>query len=274
MKMTLISKVTSYLIDNSEALAEEVVDGVLESMRLEIPEWERKQAISMYEKLINFLGNSLFCTEKSVPDELVTWSKANAEREAFAGGDISEIIVRYPPTRIIFTELLTNIALTHQLSLEQLAFIIKRINSILDISINETIFAFERRRDEIIKETEKEMAELSAPVVPLLDDVAVIPLIGSIDSYRATYILENVIPKIADLDLTCLIVDFSGILFIDVAIATYLLQIEKMLRLLGVNTIITGIRPELAQTVIQGGIDMSSVLAFATVQQALKSINK
>jgi len=271
--MTLISKVTSYLIDNSEALAEEVVDGVLESMRLEIPEWERKQAISMYEKLINFLGNSLFCTEKSVPDELVTWSKANAEREAFAGGDISEIIVRYPPTRIIFTELLTNIALTHQLSLEQLAFIIKRINSILDISINETIFAFERRRDEIIKETEKEMAELSAPVVPLLDDVAVIPLIGSIDSYRATYILENVVPKIADLDLTYLIVDFSGILFIDIAIATYLLQIEKMLRLLGVNTIITGIRPELAQTVIQGGIDMSSVQAFATVQQALKSID-
>ncbi|MFC3883146.1 STAS domain-containing protein [Bacillus songklensis] len=270
--MTLVFNVSDYLIENAESLAVEIVEGVLHKMKLEIPEWEKEQAITMYIEFMGFLGKSLIDDKEGVPEDLIVWSKKNGEREASSGGRISEIIVRYPPTRDIFTEILTRISLEFGLSIKETAFIIKRINAMLDISLNETVFAFERLTDKIMDETQREMAELSAPIVPVKDGIAVLPLIGAIDSYRATYILEKVVPQIAELQVNHLIADFSGILTIDIEIARYLYQIENVLRLLGINTIVTGLRPELAQTVVNGGIDMSSIKTFAHVKQALESV--
>ncbi|WP_047151773.1 STAS domain-containing protein [Aneurinibacillus tyrosinisolvens] len=270
--MSLISKVANYLIEDAKPLAVEIVEGVLQRMNLEIPEWEKKQAVIMYIEFIEFLGKSITSDEEGVPEDLIAWSKKNGEREASLGGRISDIIVRYPPTRIVFTERMTEIGLEHGLSTKEVTFINKRINCMLDTSINETIFAFERLKDKIIKETQKEMAELSAPVVPIQDGIAVLPLIGSIDSYRANYILEKVVPKVAELEIECLIIDFSGIQMIDTAVTNHLFKIHNVLRLLGIKAIATGLRPEIAQTVISGGIDFSSIKTYANVKQAIESM--
>ncbi|WP_191562199.1 STAS domain-containing protein [Metabacillus idriensis] len=271
--MTTILNVSKHLIENAESLAVDVVENVLHSIKAEIPEWEKTQAISMYIDLIGFLGESIIDDKDIVPKDLIEWSKKNGEREAASEGRISEIAVRYPPTRNIFIEIMTRISVEFGLTLEENSFIIKRINSILDISLNETIFAFERLSDKIKEETQREMAELSAPIVPIRDGIAVLPLIGTVDSYRAAYILEKVVPKIAELQTQYLIADFSGIYNIDIEIAYYLYQIENVLSLLGINTIVTGLRPDLAKTVVNGGIDMSSIKTFAHVKQALESID-
>jgi rsbT co-antagonist protein RsbR len=118
------------------------------------------------------------------------------------------------------------------------------------------------------------MAELSAPIVPIKDGVAVLPLIGVLDEYRVTYILEKVVPRIADLRIRQLITDYSGILTIDEDIARSLYQIENILGLLGIQAIVTGLRPELAQTIVNAGINMSATPTFAHVKQALESIEK
>ncbi len=272
--MTSISKVTNYFNENAEALAIEIVEGVLHRMQLVIPEWEKEQAITMYIEFFGFLGESLFCEKDSVPKDLMVWSKKNGEREASSGGRISEIIERYSTTRNIFTELMTKISLHYELSVEETTMILKRINSMLDLSINETLYAFERQSDRIAKKTKRVIAELSATIVPIHEDIAVLPLVGSIDTYRATFILEKVVPKIVEQEIEYLIADFSGILTIDLEVANYLYSIENILRLLGVKTIVTGLRPELAQIVVKGGIDMSSIQTFATVKQALKSFKK
>jgi rsbT co-antagonist protein RsbR len=271
-KMTLIFNVSNYLIENEESLAVEIVEGVLHRMKLEIPKWEKEQAITMYIEFMRFLGESLINDEEGVPQGLLIWSKKNAEGQVSSGGKISEIVARYPSTREIFIEILTRISLEFGLSIKETTFIIKRINAMLDISLNETVFAFERFTDKFIDETQREMAELSAPIVPIKEGIAVLPLIGVIDSYRATYILEKVVPKISELQIDHLIADFSGILTIDIEIARYLFRIENILRLLGINTIVTGLRPELVQIVVKDGIDMSSFKTFAHVKQALESI--
>jgi rsbT co-antagonist protein RsbR len=270
--MTSVSSVANYLNENVESLAVEIVSTVLNRMKLEIPEWEKEQAVVMYIEFIGFLARSLTGNKETVPEDLISWSKRNGEHEASSGGRISEIIVRYSPTRAVLTELMTKAALEYSLSVEEASFMIKQINSMLDMSINETVFAFERLSDKILNDTQREMAELSAPVVPLQEGVAVLPLIGNIDAYRANYILEKAVPKIAELDIKYLIVDFSGILNIDLEIAQYLYNIESVLRLIGVQTVVTGLRPKLAQTIVQGGIDMSSLKTFAQVKQALESI--
>jgi rsbT co-antagonist protein RsbR len=273
IKMTSIAKVAGYLINNAESLAVEIVEDVLRIMNLEIPKWEKEQAITMYIEFIGFLGNSLIDDdENGVPDALIEWSKKNAEGQVLSGGKISEIVVRYPSTRETFTDILTRISLEFGLSLKENAYILKRINAILDISLNETIFAFEQISDQYKKEIQIKIDELSAPVILIKEGIAILPLIGAIDSDRATYILDKVVPKIAELKLNYLIVDFSGILTIDVEIARYLYQIENVLRLLGICTILTGLRPELARTIVNGGFDMSSIQTFSHLKRALESL--
>jgi rsbT co-antagonist protein RsbR len=198
--------------------------------------------------------------------------KKNAEGQVSSGGKISEIVIRYPSTRETFTDILTRISLEFGLSLKENAYILKRINAILDISLNETIFAFEQISDQYKKEIQIKIDELSAPVILIKEGIAILPLIGAIDSDRATYILDKVVPKIAELKLNYLIVDFSGILTIDVEIARYLYQIENVLRLLGICTILTGLRPELARTIVNGGFDMSSIQTFSHLKRALESL--
>lgn len=270
--MTLVFNVSNHLKANAKSLAEEIVDGVLHSIKLEIPQWEKEQAIEMYIVFNNFLGDSLFVEEEGVPQTLIEWSKKNAARQVSPEGKISEIIVRYPPTRDVFTDIITNISIEFGLSLKDHSFIIKRINNMLDISLNETVFAFERLSDEYKVETQRELAELSAPIVLIKEGIAVLPLIGIIDSYRANYIMEKVVPKIAELGINYVIADFSGILKIDTDIAHYLHQIGQMFNLLGLQTLTTGLRPELAKTVVNSGINMSEFTTFANVKQALESI--
>ncbi|KIL45795.1 STAS domain-containing protein [Jeotgalibacillus soli] len=270
--MTSLTKVADYFTENKESLAVEIVENVLNRMKLEIPEWEKELAVAMYIEFFGFLGVSVHCDKDTVPEDLVEWSKKNGEREASEDGRISEILIRYPATRDVFIEFMTNIGLMYDLSLEEHAILIKRINTMLDISLTETLLAYERKSDQIMEETKREMDELSAPVVPIRDGVAVLPLIGTIDYSRAAYLLDKVVPRIAEMELNYLIVDFSGILTIDIEIVQYLYNIESVLRLLGINTIVTGLRPDLAQTVVLAGIDMTVIQTFGHVKQALESI--
>ena len=141
----------------------------------------------------------------------------------------------------------------------------------LDISISETVIVFEHVKDEMVKKAQQEVLKLSVPIVPIQDGIAVLPLIGSIDSERAEYILENVILKIIEMKVEYLIVDFSGILNIDAIAERYLFDIYSVLRLQGIEVVMTGIRPELAQTVVRNGIDFSSIKTYATVKQAIET---
>jgi len=142
---------------------------------------------------------------------------------------------------------------------------------LLDISISETVIVFEHVKDEMVKKAQQEVLKLSVPIVPIQDGIAVLPLIGSIDSERAEYILENVILKIIEMKVEYLIVDFSGILNIDAIAERYLFDIYSVLRLQGIEVVMTGIRPELAQTVVRNGIDFSSIKTYATVKQAIET---
>lgn len=264
---------TNYIKKNAQALAAEVVESVLRKANVTIPDWEKEQAVKMYVELFGFFGESIVYEEKEeVPDTLLAWSKKNAAMQVSAEGNISEIVVRYPPTRDVFIDLFTQISIKLGLSVQENAFVIKRINTMLDISLNETIFAFERLSEQFKEETKKELAKLSAPIVPVKDGVVVLPLIGDIDPYRASYLLDHVLPQIGEMDIHYVIADFSGILTINMRIAEYLHQMGNMLRLMGIHVITTGLRPELVQTIVNSKINILEIEAFATVKQALESI--
>jgi rsbT co-antagonist protein RsbR len=146
------------------------------------------------------------------------------------------------------------------------------LNKKIGFSSTETILAYEQYTDSLMKKRQEEIDELSSPIVPIQDGIAILPLVGSISPERAENIMNKAVPKVSQLKTECLIIDFSGIVTIDTEVASHIFNIYNVLRLLGINAIITGLRPELASRVVTAGIDFSSIKTFANVQQAIESL--
>ncbi|MBM7692206.1 rsbT co-antagonist protein RsbR [Peribacillus deserti] len=266
-----LKKIGKHFAENADSLAIEVVEAVLSSLDLKISNTEKDQAIKMYEELFGFLGGSV--VEKDylgVPDIILEWSKKNAQSQV--GGRISEIVLRYSPTREVLNDLITKLSIQYELSLKENASVIKQVNKIFDLSLNETVLAFEELSDKHKKEAQKELAELSAPVVPIKEGVAIVPLIGTFDEYRIAYLGNKVLPKIVDMQVRHLIVDYSGVLTLDIEFTHSLSQLGMVLELLDIEIIITGMTPQLAQIIVQSGIDVGKTRYFANLKQALENL--
>lgn len=148
----------------------------------------------------------------------------------------------------------------------------KYINPLLD----EVSYTFSRL---IVQDHQKTMniaqlamEELSVPVVPITKGVAILPLIGEIDTHRAKLIMESTLRHSTDDQLDYLIIDVSGVPMIDTMVANNIFSIIQALTIMGVEASITGMRPEIAQTVISLGINFKDINSYANMQQALEKI--
>ena len=115
-----------------------------------------------------------------------------------------------------------------------------------------------------------QIRQMSIPVVPVLDGVIVVPLIGSLDSERAVQLIQNVLAGIEEHDASLAVLDITGVPVADTHVAGVLLQVAQATRLLGTATVLVGIRPEVAQTFVQLGVDLGGVQTFATLQEVLR----
>ncbi|WP_338022829.1 STAS domain-containing protein [Bacillus weihaiensis] len=115
--------------------------------------------------------------------------------------------------------------------------------------------------------------ELSSPVISLNKSTAVLPLVGDIDTDRARYIMENTLSQCAKKNIEHLFIDLSGVVMIDTMVAQQIFQIIESLGLLGVQTTLSGIRPEIAQTAIQLGISFEKVSITSTLEKAIENAN-
>jgi rsbT co-antagonist protein RsbR len=228
----------------------------------------------MYTNFFKFLGKLLHNEEKKAPLELLQWSRLNAEGQVGENGKISEIVKRYAPTREVFSDLVMDFSDQFNLSIRDTVLLLKRINQMLDISLDETVQAYEHYSELYKKQMEKEVEDLSAPVVPIMEGIAVLPLIGKFDHNRADILLNKVVPEISQQQLDYLIADFSGISHLDEATARNIHEIGNVLRLLGIHIIATGISPNLALTAVHSGINLSHITSFATVKHALDYLLK
>jgi anti-anti-sigma factor len=130
----------------------------------------------------------------------------------------------------------------------------------------------ERQRqlqEQVISAQRQLIQDLSAPILPLADDVIALPLIGAIDSLRAGQITELLLTTIIQTRARAVIVDISGVPVVDTSVANHLLQTASAARLLGTSMILVGISPEIAQTMVQIGIDLSSIRTCSTMREGL-----
>jgi rsbT co-antagonist protein RsbR len=131
-----------------------------------------------------------------------------------------------------------------------------------------TVNAFQRTREEIISRQQQEMVELSTPVVRLWDNILALPLIGTLDSSRTQIVMQNLLEAIVQTRSDYAIIDITGVPVVDTLVAQHLLKTVAAARLMGADCLISGIRPQIAQTIIHLGVDLSDVTTKATLADA------
>ena len=133
-----------------------------------------------------------------------------------------------------------------------------------------TTEAYQRSREEIISRQQRELLELSTPVVKLWDGVLALPLIGTLDSERTQVVMENLLQMIVETGAGIAIIDITGVPTVDTLVAQHLLKTVAAARLMGAECIISGIRPQIAATIVHLGVDLSSVVTKATLADAFR----
>lgn len=128
-------------------------------------------------------------------------------------------------------------------------------------------------QERIISSQRAVIQELSTPIIPISERILVLPLIGAIDSIRAQQIIKTMLKAINERRAAALIIDITGVQIIDQSVAQYLLQAARAAQLLGTRVILVGISPEIAQTLVQMGIDLSSLPTYSTLQFGLAYAN-
>ena len=132
-----------------------------------------------------------------------------------------------------------------------------------------TTEAYQRSREEVIARQQQEMLELSTPVVKLWEGVLALPLIGTLDSARTQVVMENLLQQIVNTGAGIAIIDITGVPMVDTLVAQHLLKTVAAARLMGADCIISGIRPQIAQTIVHLGVVLTDVVTKATLADAL-----
>ena len=131
-----------------------------------------------------------------------------------------------------------------------------------------TVEAFAKSREELIQRQQREMMELSTPVVQLWENILALPLIGTLDSERTQVVMESLLQKIVDTGALIAIIDITGVPTVDTLVAQHLLKTVAAARLMGADCIISGIRPQIAQTIVHLGVNLSDVTTKASLADA------
>ena len=132
-----------------------------------------------------------------------------------------------------------------------------------------TTESYQRSREEVISRQQQELLELSTPVVKIWEGVVAVPLIGTLDSARTQVVMENLLTRIVETGAQVAIIDITGVPTVDTLVAQHLIKTVAAARLMGAECIISGIRPQIAQTMVHLGIMLENVITKATLADAI-----
>lgn len=146
-----------------------------------------------------------------------------------------------------------------------------KISKLIDSFGVATFETFIKGREEVILRQTDEIAEISTPVIRVWDGILALPIIGTLDSARTQVVMENLLQEIVESGSSIAILDISGVPAVDSLVAQHLIKTASATRLMGAECIISGIRPEIAQTVVHLGIDLNNIITKASLASALRT---
>lgn len=166
--------------------------------------------------------------------------------------------------------LFTAVNRNSSISPTQVAHLIWSVTILLDELGLYTLEIFQKSREEVILRQQREISELSTPVVKLWDGILALPLIGTLDSQRTQHLMERLLQRVTETGSPVALLDITGVPTIDSQTAQHLIETVAAVRLLGADVVLTGVRPTIAQTLVHLGIDLSSVITRSSLTMGLR----
>ncbi|MBD2043857.1 STAS domain-containing protein [Microcoleus sp. FACHB-672] len=164
----------------------------------------------------------------------------------------------------LFTRLRSQLAQDSESLLEEIWL----VSTLLDKLGLWTTESYQKAREEVILRQQEELMELSTPVVKLWDGILALPIIGTLDSARTQVMMESLLQKIVETGSEVAIIDITGVPTVDTLTAQHLLKTVTAARLMGADCILSGIRPQIAQTIVYLGVDLADVITKASLADA------
>ncbi|WP_053218174.1 STAS domain-containing protein [Virgibacillus senegalensis] len=223
-------------------------------------------------ELLRYLGESLYEGSETMMAAVEDWGRRTSDFTIRYNVKLSDALRAVSFYRRVIWDAVTLELESRQFAPITLLDVSKIIDPLLDKVSAVVGNVYEEYNDRLMKVAYSALEELSVPVVPVAQGIAAVPIVGEIDTHRAQLITEIVLKEGTNLELEFVILDISGVPMIDTMVSDQIFQILKALSLIGVKAIITGIRPEVAQTIGNLGLDYKGVTTRATLQQALAEL--
>ncbi|MDM5339128.1 STAS domain-containing protein [Fictibacillus enclensis] len=228
------------------------------------------------EQLIQLFGESLIQFEN--PDGSIEqfreWGREAGDFLYKIGAPLDQALFDTSFYRTYLWKAIKEETISHGLSVETIFEVIEIIDPLLDHAVYFFSLSYVESYQKVLEQAKSAFLELSVPIVPLVKGTGVLPLIGNIDTERAQLILEETLKQSSKLKLENLILDLSGVLIVDTMVADQLYKVIDALSLLGVTTVLTGIRPEVAQTMVSLGLNIDKFKVKGNLHQAFLEVQK
>lgn len=222
--------------------------------------------------LIRYFGEALFEDVDLVTEKVIDWGKRATQIAINDNISLSSTLRGIYLYRTVIWDVFTEELNKREFAPITMLDVSKIIDPLMDLVCSIVGEEFEKHNKALMDLAYSALDELSVPVVPIVEGIAVIPIVGAVDTHRAKLIMDVSLHESVNLKLTHIIFDVSGVPIIDTMVASQLFQVVHALRLIGVNVMISGIRPEIAQTVVKLGIDFGDLETRATMMQALSEL--
>ena len=202
------------------------------------------------------------------------WGKETGEYLFKLGAPLDEALKDTSFYRELIWKVLKEEAIARGLSAVSIFDVIQIIDPLLDHAVYHFSLNYVQSYQKVLEQAKSAFLELSVPIVPLMKGTGVLPLIGNVDTERAKLLMEETLNQAIKLRLEHLIIDVSGVMIIDTMVADQLFRVIDALSLLGVKTILTGIRTEVAQTMVSLGLNTDKIKVKGNLHQAFIELQK
>ena len=265
--MTEMEQIGNMLIEKKYDIAQKMTDEQKQTLKYNSDDF-LENLINIRAEVIGIIAGSLVDSQHDSVTDISEKAKELSSKAIQLEIQMDEAIKSVSQYRKYIWDAISNIAEEEDLSRQSIIKMAQQIDPLIDHAVYIFSTGYVEHHKQTLKEATDSFLELSAPIVPLLDDMAVMPLVGDIDTYRAQVILDTVLNKSTQWKIGTLFIDLSGVTVVDTQVAQEIIKITNSLILLGVKPILTGIRPEIAHTMVQLGITME-VKTKATLKQAI-----
>lgn len=233
-----------------------------------------KTVIEFRASLIGLFGKSIsnYYDPKTAFTEISEWGHETGNYFLEQGMMLDQALAETHIYRKHIAKVLKSEAVHEGMDLEMLLDVLEFFHSLLDHAAHSYSFAYINAYQKNLSDARKQFLELSSPVVPVNDEIAILPIVGDIEMDRAHHLLENTLIAASRLKVSTLIIDLSGVVKVDAVVAQQIIKLTESLKLVGIRGILTGIRPEIAQTITNLGVDVGGLALGGSLKQAFKKL--